>query len=69
MTLVMGRWEARGGFRAAPRLEKKSDLSSFGDLRYYTSVDEVDLVLEISWANDCAALDVQVVSSHCGRLP
>ena len=32
MTLVMGRWEARGGSRAAPRLERKSDPSPFEDL-------------------------------------
>ena len=32
MTLVMGRWEARGGSRAGPRLERKSDPSPFGDL-------------------------------------
>ena len=32
MTLVMGRWEARGGSRAGPGLERKSDLSPFGDL-------------------------------------
>ena len=32
VTLVMGRWEARGGSRAGPGLERKSDLSPFGDL-------------------------------------
>ena len=32
MTLVMGRWEARGGSRASPGLKRKSDPSSFGDL-------------------------------------
>ena len=32
------------------------------------SVDGFDLVLEISWANECVALAVQVVSRHCGRL-
>ena len=32
MTLVMGRWEARGGSRAGPGLERKSDSSPFGDL-------------------------------------
>ena len=32
MTPVMGRWEARGGFRAGPGLERKSDPSPFGDL-------------------------------------
>ena len=32
MTLVMGRWEARGGSRAGPGLERKSDPSPFGDL-------------------------------------
>ena len=32
MTLVMGRWEARGGSRTRPRLERKSDPGSFGDL-------------------------------------
>ena len=32
MTLVMGRWEARGGSRASPELERKSDPSPLGDL-------------------------------------
>ena len=32
MTLVMGRWEAWGGSRTGPGLERKSDLSPFGDL-------------------------------------
>ena len=32
MTLVMGRWEARGGSRPGPKLERKSDRSPFGDL-------------------------------------
>ena len=32
MTLVMGCWEARGGSRAGPTLERKSDPSSFRDL-------------------------------------
>ena len=32
MTLVMGRWEARGGSRTGPKLERKSDPSPFGDL-------------------------------------
>ena len=32
VTLVMGRWEARGGSRAGPGLERKSDPSPFGDL-------------------------------------
>ena len=32
MTIVMARWEARGGSRAAPGLERKSDSSPFGDL-------------------------------------
>ena len=32
MTLIMGHWEAPGGSRAGPRLERKSDPSSFGDL-------------------------------------
>ena len=32
MTLVMGRWEARGGSRAGLGLERKSDPSSFGNL-------------------------------------
>ena len=32
MTLVMGRWEARGGSRAGPGLKRKSDSSPFGDL-------------------------------------
>ena len=32
MTLVMGRWEARGSSRAGPGLERKPDPSPFGDL-------------------------------------
>ena len=32
MTLVMGRWEARGDSRAGSGLERKSDPSPFGDL-------------------------------------
>ena len=32
VTLVMGRWEAQGGSRAAPGFERKSDPSPFGDL-------------------------------------
>ena len=32
MTLVMGRWEARGGSQVGPGLERKSDPSPFGDL-------------------------------------
>ena len=32
MTLVMGHWEAWGGSRAGPELERKSDPSRFGDL-------------------------------------
>ena len=32
MTLVIGRWEARGRFQVGPVLDKKSDLSPFGDL-------------------------------------
>ena len=32
VTLVMGRWEARGGSQADPGLERKSDPSPFGDL-------------------------------------
>ena len=32
MMLLMDRWEARGGSRAGPRLERKSDPSSFRDL-------------------------------------
>ena len=32
MTLVMGRWEARGGSRAGLGFERKSDPSPFGDL-------------------------------------
>ena len=32
VTLVMGRWEARGGSRVGPGLERKSDPSPFGDL-------------------------------------
>ena len=32
MKLIMGHWEARGGSRAGPGLERKSDPSPFGDL-------------------------------------
>ena len=32
VTLVMGCWEARGGSRAGPRLERKSGPSSFRDV-------------------------------------
>ena len=32
MTFVMGYWEAWGGSQVDPGLERKSDLSSFGDL-------------------------------------
>ena len=32
MTLVMGRWEARGGSQAGPGFERKSDPSPFEDL-------------------------------------
>ena len=32
VTLVIGHWEAPGGSRAGPRLERKSDPSPFGDL-------------------------------------
>ena len=32
VTLVMGRWEARGGSRAGPGFERKSDPNPFGDL-------------------------------------
>ena len=72
MTLVMGHWEARGGSQAGPGLERKSNPNPFGDLpsiRISNSIEEVDLVLEISWANECVALAVQVVSLHRGRLP
>ena len=70
MTLVMGRWEARGGSRAGPGLERKSDPSPFGDLPSVRLVSTgFDLVLRISWANECVALAVQVVSRHRGRLP
>ena len=52
-----------------PGLERKSDPSSFGDLpEVEASVDVIDLVLEISWANECVALAVQVVSRHRGHL-
>ena len=69
MTLVMGRWEARGSSRASPGLERKSDLSPFGDLPSIRLVSTgFDLVLETSWANECVALAVQVVSRHRGRL-
>ena len=33
MTLVMGRWKARGGSRAGPRLERKSDRVPLGTCR------------------------------------
>ena len=33
VTLVMGRWEARGGSRVGLGLESKSDLSPFGTCR------------------------------------
>ena len=32
MTLVIGRWEAQGGSRVGPGIERKSDPSPFGDL-------------------------------------
>ena len=32
MTLIMGRWEARGGSRAGLGFERKLDPSSFEDL-------------------------------------
>ena len=32
MTLVIGRWEDRGGSQVGPGLEKKSDPSPFRDL-------------------------------------
>ena len=32
MTLVIGRWEARGGSRAGLGLERKSNPSPFGNL-------------------------------------
>ena len=32
VTLVIGRWEARGGFRAGPGLKRKSDPSHFEKL-------------------------------------
>ena len=32
VTLIVGCWKARGGSRAGPRLERKSDPSSFEDL-------------------------------------
>ena len=42
----------------------------FGDLPNIRLVSmRFDLVLEISWANECVALAVQVVSRHRGRLP
>ena len=53
-----------------PGFERKSDPSPFGDLpSVRPSVDGFDLVLETSWANECVALAVQVVSRHRGRLP
>ena len=52
VTLVMGRWEARGDSRAGPGLERKSDPSPFGDLPSVRLVSTgFDLVLRISWAN------------------
>ena len=33
VTLVMGRWKALGDSQMGPGIERKSDLSSFGDLR------------------------------------
>ena len=30
--LIIGHWESRGGSRAGPALERKSDPSPFGDL-------------------------------------
>ena len=48
VTLVMGRWEAQGGSRAGPGLERKSDPSPFGDLPSIRLVDGFDLVLESS---------------------
>ena len=50
-------------------LERKSDRKSlWGLAEYYASVDEVDLVLEISWANECVTLIVHVVRCHWGCL-
>ena len=40
-----------------------------GTCRVLASVDGFDLVLEVSWANECVALVVQAVSRHRGRLP
>ena len=43
--------------------------SLWGLAECYASVDEVDLVLETGWTNDCVALAMQVISCHCGCLP
>ena len=69
--LIMGHWEAWGGSQVGPGLKRKSSLSPLGPCglaRGYASVDAIDLVLEVGWANECMALAVQVVSCHCGRL-
>ena len=52
-----------------PGLERKSDPSPFGNLPSVRAiVDGFDLVLEVSWANKCVALSVQVVSLQYGCL-
>ena len=48
MTLIMGHWEAWGGSQTDPRLEKKSDPSSFRTCESVRLVSRpVDLILEI----------------------
>ena len=42
----MGRWQARGGYRAGARLERNSDPNPFGDnAECYASVEQIDLSL------------------------
>ena len=51
-------------------LRGESDPSPFGDLLSIRLVSmRLALVLGISWANECVALAVQVVSRHRGHLP
>ena len=68
--LVTGRWEARDGL-----LGRTLDLRGsrtqvpLGLAERRLESKRLDLVLEISWANKCVALVVQIVSRHRGRLP
>ena len=73
VTLVMGRWEARGGSRAGPGLERKSDPSPFGDLPSVKLVS-MDLIqswklvgLTNAWRWLCKLLDVIVDAFHEAR--